>query len=146
MKSRHLQIIITVLVLIAASVTSFAGTCGTDMKIAEKTFSVEADIDTPVMLSDIGCVPIIREDFCASEQMGFDDTAMTVDFANGEALVLRDAFFVIESGIPTPMGTGVVAFGKKEDAQAFVAKSGKGSVIDYEGLLSSSFTYSESAK
>lgn len=83
---------------------------------------------------DIGCAMLWRSGECAMRQAAFDENAVVRDHATGAEVPVLKAFFVIDSGVRTPMGFGVLAFASKEAAEAFVAAQKRGTVASYAGL------------
>lgn len=51
------------------------------------------------------------------------------DYNTKEWMLLKDATYVYDKGIRTPMAYGVISFQKKEDAEKFVSEHGAGDVM-----------------
>lgn len=109
-----------------------------NMAISDKNikFSV-ADTKSlqKVMFDDIGCALLWRDQQCATMQDSFDSNAVTYDYYTAEAIKMSDAFFVIDSGVNTPMGYGILAFKSKDEAERFLKESRKGKILNYQELL-----------
>ena len=89
--------------------------------------------------NDIGCAINFRTELCGLDQVEFDAYSKTYDFNTGNELAMTDAFYVIEAGISTPTGSGVIAFAGREGAIKFVADKGKGKVVDFYELADMGF-------
>lgn len=117
-------------------VAQICATC--NMRISDENirFSVS---DTKslqkVMFDDIGCALLWRDQQCATMQDSFDSNAITHDYYTSEAVNVSDAFYVIDSGVKTPMGYGILSFKTKDDAERFVIDQKKGKVLSYQELL-----------
>lgn len=134
------------LTLILVPVSAMAGdTCQMNMEIANALFSVVGDNGAPVRLSDIGCAVPMRNEMCAMEQIGFDNTAVVKDFYTGREKPMSIAYFVMHSGVATPLGSAVIAFGDRESAERFVSENGKGEVLDYSDFMASEVLFAEGA-
>jgi hypothetical protein len=104
-----------------------------------KKFSVfNTEISKPYAFADIGYALKWRDNQCTSIQMAFDGTAKVHDFYSENPVYVQDALYVKGSGIETPGGAGVVAFGDRKGAESFVAGRG-GEIISYDDLLKMSF-------
>lgn len=88
-----------------------------------------------VMFDDIGCALLWRDQQCATMQDSFDSNAIAYDYYTAETVNMSDAFYVIDSGVKTPMRYGILSFKTKEGAERFVRESKKGKVISYQELL-----------
>lgn len=113
--------------------------CSQNMEIKDVRFSATSTVGVPVRFSDIGCAVIWRSLQCVRDQMKFDDAAVVRDYGTGREVPMEEAFFVINSGLQTPMGHGVAAFGKREEAESFVSENARGRVLTYAGLLEMKF-------
>ncbi len=102
-------------------------------------FSANSQVRGPHYFNDIGCAINYRTEQCGLDQADFDSYSKTYDFNTGNELAMTDAFYVIEAGVSTPIGSGVVAFASKEDADKFVADKGKGKVIGFYELADMGF-------
>lgn len=135
---RNIAICISALTLLLAPGLAGAksqNTCKMNMEITEKLFSVTGDMGTPVQLADIGCTPAMFQEMCAMEQTGFNDTATVFDYVTGEEINMSAAWFVVGSGVSTPLGSDIVAFADLEGAENFVENQGAGRIIRYDELL-----------
>lgn len=56
------------------------------------------------------------------------------DYGTKEWMLLKDATYVYDKGIRTPMAYGVVSFQKKEDAEKFVSEHGAGIAMSSSDL------------
>lgn len=88
-----------------------------------------------VMFDDIGCALIWRDQQCATMQDSFDSNATTYDYYTSEPVRLSDAFYVIQSGVNTPMGYSIIAFKNRNRAEGFLKESKKGRILSYQELL-----------
>jgi len=114
--------------------------CQMELSDANLKYSAElSDEKSPAYFDDISCAVNWRVTLCARDQMDFDSRAFVYDFNSGEKIKMPDAFFVVDSGVETPMSSGVIAFKDKEEAQQYVNENYKGRVIDYNELVSMSF-------
>lgn len=94
--------------------------------VMPKTSSMEAsDFD------DVGCAVVYRNKECASRQSTFDSNAYAHDYESGAQIPLEKAFFVVKSGVQTPMGYAIIAFKSKEQAGKFAAEHGNASVLKW---------------
>lgn len=84
----------------------------------------------PSSFYDIGCAVKFRDKECASRQMAMDNNAVVHDYHSGEQLQAQEAFFAVETDIPTPKGYGIVAFKDKAAAEKFVTEH-KGRVLKW---------------
>lgn len=108
-----------------------------DMKFsdADKKFSVTVSQGIEFSeFDDIGCAMVWKYGECAMRQDAFDNYAVAHDYETGEQVPVQKALFVVESGVKTPMGYGVIAFKTKEQAEKLVAELKKGKVIKYADL------------
>jgi len=77
---------------------------------------------------DIGCAVVWRNGECAIRQTTFDSNAFTFDYLSGEQVALENAFFVVETGVKTPMSYDIIAFKDKPAAEKQVKTSCKGKI------------------
>lgn len=115
-----------------------AGECrklSTPFSGEEQKYSVQAQVDGPVIFADIPCAVYWRNhEFCATELASFQATATVIDHPSGAAVAMTDAYFVVGA----PGEKHPVAFADRRTAADFVAENG-GELLDYEQLLSHSF-------
>jgi copper chaperone NosL len=109
--------------------------CSKNMEITELKFSVKGSANGEVTVNDIGCAVIQRNEFCAMEMLEFDSSAQAHDYYTQEPVSMQECFYVIDSGIETPMKYGIVAFKSKQGAEKFVSEQGKGKMISFEDLM-----------
>lgn len=83
---------------------------------------------------DIGCAMLWKSGECAMRQAAFEENAVARDYATGAEVPLLKAFFVIDSGVRTPMGFGILAFSSKEGAEAFVAAQKRGTIASFTDM------------
>ncbi len=76
---------------------------------------------------DIGCMKIYSKENQAPPR------AWVHDYASGEWLEVREAFFVVSASVTTPMNYGVTAFSSKDEAEKFAARQ-TGEVFSWEDL------------
>lgn len=109
--------------------------CNMKIEESQKRFSVvDAKSPEKAAFDDIGCALLWREDLCASKLMRFESNAEVFDYYTAEPVIIEDAYFVIDSGVKTPMEYGIIAFKNKQGAERFVAETGKGKVVTYGKL------------
>jgi hypothetical protein len=102
---------------------------------AEKKFSVVVPRGIEFSeFDDVGCALVWKNGECAMRQDAFDNNAVVYDYRTEEAVPIQSAFFVVEAGIKTPMGHGIVAFKVREQAEQLVAGLKKGRVVKYAEL------------
>jgi len=102
------------------------------MAISELFYSgqrVSAD-GSVAFFDDLGCLArAIRDD-----QTGANSAVFVADYGTGRWLPLGSAIFVRSSQLPTPMGSGVVAFASEEEAKTEAARL-QGEVMEWEQVL-----------
>ncbi|MEW5746774.1 MAG: nitrous oxide reductase accessory protein NosL [Nitrospirota bacterium] len=109
--------------------------CNMSIEGQNKRFSVVDTKSTDkVAFDDIGCALLWRAEQCATKELQFNTNAEVFDFSTGEPVAIEAASFVVDSGVKTPMGYGIVAFKDRQSAERFVAETGKGSVVPYRTL------------
>jgi copper chaperone NosL len=101
------------------------------MAISQKQFAAEAlDVDgNAIKFDDIGCM---RRFLAAAE--GKHPVRFVMDYGERRWLDADTAFFVRGSRIPTPMGGGILAFGRRSRAEAEARESG-GEVLPFAALF-----------
>lgn len=114
-------------------------TCTKTMKITDVKFSVKGSANGEVSVNDIGSAVVQRNAFCAMEMVEFDNTAEAHDYFTEEAVTLRDSFFVVDSGVKTPLDYGILAFKDKESAEKFISEKGRGKVVTFDELVNLKF-------
>lgn len=94
------------------------------MAISQREFAAEAVTRSgrAERFDDIGCLLDWRRGWEVPEGTAF----FVVDFDTGEWLDAEDATFLRSRAIPTPMGSGLVAFGAREAAAAARERLGLG--------------------
>lgn len=109
--------------------------CNMKLTDEHKRFSVivPAGIEFSAF-DDLGCAMLWKAGECAMRQGAFDDNAVAHDQATGREVPVQKAFFVIGSGVRTPMGFGVLAFGSKEAAEEFIAAQKQGTIVSYADM------------
>lgn len=97
---------------------------------ATQLFSKDGDV---FLFDDIGCMfeYVDKDKEIDKDQI---EVEYVRDLDNGEWIQIEKAYFVYNPDVWTPMANGVVSFGSKESADAFVEKEG-GEVLNYEQLL-----------
>jgi len=88
-----------------------------------------------VAFDDIGCALLWRDQQCATMQDSFDSNAIVHDYYTSETVGISDAVYVIDSGVKTPMGYGILAFKSKDGAERFLREFQKGKILTYQELL-----------
>jgi hypothetical protein len=104
------------------------------METTDERFSVQAVVHFEVRFADIGCAMLWRSHQCTRDQMIFDSGAEGRDYLTGEPVNLSAAFFVVGPGIESPMGSGMAALRRLEDAGRLSA-GGAGEVMTYDRLI-----------
>ena len=106
--------------------------CGMKVKKEDKKFSARNIVESlPNSFDDIGCAFMQKKRLCAMDQIEFDNSSIAYDYYTEEEVTMFDAFYVIDSGIKTPMNYDIVAFKDKKSAEKFVAERGKGRIIKF---------------
>lgn len=111
------------------------------MAISQREFAAEAVTTSGRVerFDDIGCLLDWRREREIPEGTAF----FVVDSHNGEWLDAEEAAYLRSRAIPTPMGSGLVAFGSREEAAAARKRlgigggrtaTGDGEVIGWEDL------------
>ncbi len=132
----------TLILLVIPMPTLASDTCEMQMEITDPLFAVKADNGVPVQFSDIGCTVAMYEVMCAMEQLGFDNSAKVKDYRSKAETTMAEAFFVVGAGVSTPLGSDIVAFALKADADGFLAEMGKGRIMSYSELLEAHISFS----
>lgn len=101
------------------------------MAISQKQFAAEAlDVDgNAIKFDDIGCM---RRFLAAAEVK--HPVRFVMDYRQRRWLNADAALFVRGSGVPTPMGGGILAFGERSRAEAESRATG-GEVVPFAALL-----------
>ncbi len=88
--------------------------------------------DRALKFDDIGCL------YKWKEENGEDEIGAEFvrDFHTEEWIQLKDATFVYDEDIMTPMAYGIISFKNSEDAEAFLEEEGIGEILDINGLAS----------
>lgn len=86
---------------------------------------------------DIGCLLRWRDSKCMPTQVDLDSHLYVRDYDSGEEVKAVRAFYVIHSGVSTPMGSGIVVFKDEASAKTFIKGHKGASIMDYEKLVSS---------
>lgn len=86
--------------------------------------------DRALKFDDIGCL------YEWKEKNGEDDIGAEFvrDFHTEEWIQIKDATFVYDSEIMTPMAYGIISFADKKDAENFVEEEGKGEILTADNL------------
>jgi copper chaperone NosL len=95
-------------------------------KFAAELVTIEGHVD---YFDDIGC--LLTAIKAHGQPVGA--VAFVVDFNTGQWLDAAQALYVQAKGMPTPMSSGLAAFGTRDAAQV-QAKSWSGQVLDWETL------------
>ena len=101
----------------------------------EAKYSMFVEVNNEVIAyAEIGCsIEWRNRVLCALEQLSFNYTAKVYDFYSGAELEMTKAFYVVEPSAPSK--TRVIAFAEQKKADAYVAESGSGAVVDYTALI-----------
>ncbi|RPJ60887.1 MAG: hypothetical protein EHM23_08825 [Acidobacteria bacterium] len=104
------------------------------MAISDKRFAGEILIDVGVArkFDDLGC---LLKDLKAGP-VSHEPAAFAVDFRKGEWVNVREAYYVKSPHISTPMGSGLIAFKNRSDAEQEAAKYGA-DVLNYGDVVKS---------
>ena len=96
-------------------------------------YSVHGDANGPLFFSGISCAIKHRnKELCAMEMVSFDNTAKVYDYYTGEEIEIGKAYFWLdEKNDAAP----IVAFDSKKNATKYGTTSGKGTILDYTGLI-----------
>jgi copper chaperone NosL len=84
---------------------------------------------------DIGCLNTWKTDN-GTDTIG---AAFVRDYNSKQWLRYEKAYYAYDSSYQTPMAYGIVSFETKEDAQAFIDKQGKGTLMSADELASHSW-------
>lgn len=112
--------------------------CNMKITDAEKKFSASLPNVSgmgPSSFDDIGCAVQSRNNERAARQMTFDSNAVVYDYLTEEAVPAEKAYFAFKTDVRTPMGSGIVAFKDKAQAEKFAAEHGKVKVIRWFELV-----------
>lgn len=95
-------------------------------------YSLHGEANGPVFFSGISCAIEHRNrELCAMEMISFDTTAKVYDYNTAEEIDISKAYFCLdEKSNEAP----IVAFGSKESAEKYGAKTEGGVILDYTGL------------
>lgn len=88
---------------------------------------------------DIGCMFRFREQNCTSTQMELDHKIIVRDYSSQEEVAVAEAFFVVHSGVNTPQGHAIIAFGDKAAAEKFSSGVPGSSVMDFDTISETKF-------
>jgi copper chaperone NosL len=102
------------------------------MAISDKRFAGEILVEVGVArkFDDLGCLLNDLKDRTPRDE----PPAFAVDFEKGEWVNLKKAYFVRSPSIATPMGSGLIAFKNRSDAERTVAAYG-GQVLNYGDVV-----------
>jgi len=102
------------------------------MAISDKRFAGEIMVDAGVArkFDDLGCLLKDLKAGPGSQQ----PAAFAVDFGNREWVNVNEAYYVQSPAIVTPMGSGVIAFKERSEAEKTAARYG-GRVLNFEELV-----------
>ncbi len=104
------------------------------MAISDKRFAGEILVEVGVVrkFDDLGCLLKDMRDRAARDE----PPAFAVDFERREWVDVKKAYYVQSSRISTPMGSGLIAFKSRSDAEEAAAKYG-GRVMNYADMVAS---------
>lgn len=106
------------------------------MAISDKRFAGEILVEVGVAskFDDLGCMIKTMK-----ERLGRGDEppGFAVDFGTRRWVNVKKAYYVQSSSITTPMGSGLIAFAKRSDAEQAAGKYGA-KVLNYEQVFHSS--------
>ena len=95
--------------------------------------SVVAEVDGPLIFSDIGCAVTWRNvKLCAMEMVSFDNTSRVFDAVTGEEIEMTKSFFVLAENAGGE--SEILAFSSREAAEAYARQLGGGTVLDFTEL------------
>lgn len=103
------------------------------MAVSQREFAAEAVSRSGHVerFDDIGCLLDWRKE----REIPEGTALFVVDFDTGEWLTAEDAHYLRSRAIPTPMGSGLVAFGSREPAVQAKERLGSGELIAWEDLV-----------
>lgn|GEM_PF-1930504 len=138
----HAIVLIAILLCAMAGVAlAEEGVCpsaGVKITGENKQFSMmvpkSSGLGRNLVYDDIGCAIMARNEECASRQIMFDGAAIAYDHLTGAEFPAEDMYFVLGTGIKTPRGFGIAAFGDKAAAEKFSLSHGKGKVLRWHEL------------
>lgn len=133
----QLIVIIVIALALAVPMAAFAGDakCTLNMDIKNPLFGITADVEGPISMEDAGCALLKRSELCGAEILEFEASAIAQDYLSGESISFAEAFFVMDAGIDTPQGTGIVTFRERSSAESFVKDAGHGKVLIYNEII-----------
>jgi nitrous oxide reductase accessory protein NosL len=101
------------------------------MAISDKRFAGEIMVEVGVArkFDDLGCLLKDLKEHPARDE----PPAFAVDFGSRQWINMKKAYFVRSPGIVTPMGSGLIAFKNRSDAERAATKYG-GQVLNYADL------------
>ncbi len=104
------------------------------MAISDKRFAGEILVEVGVArkFDDLGCLLKDMRDRAARDE----PPAFAVDFEKREWVNMKKAYYVRSGRISTPMGSGLIAFKNRSDAEQAAAKYG-GQVLNYGEVVTS---------
>jgi len=62
------------------------------------------------------------------------ETAFVHDYSTGKWVDARDAFYLTDAPVNTPMRFGIAAFERRPDAEAFRSENGGGTIYTFAGI------------
>lgn len=104
-----------------------------NMSVAHLDFATQVieEDGTVHMFDDIGCMV----EYLNGEGKNKEIAATYVrDYETMDWVSFEEAYHAYHPEFWTPMAYGVVSFATKEQAESYIAKEGKGEVLDYNGL------------
>ncbi len=112
------------------------------MAISDKRFAGQILVEVGVArkFDDLGC---LLKDMKERANRGDQPPAFAVDYGKREWVNVKEAYYVRSSRITTPMGSGLIAFKNRSDAEQAAAKYGAnvlnyGDVFDVRGVQNKS--------
>lgn len=99
--------------------------CGKEIGTEGKKFSAfNREDQDPYSFDDLAHAKNFRNKLCTTNQYMFDGTAQAYDYYTEAPVYMSDAIYVRNSGIPTPGGSGLVAFKDRAGAERFTSEKG----------------------
>jgi len=86
------------------------------------------------VFDDMACLLIWRDAKCMPTQVDLDGRLYVRDYETNKEVKATAAFYVVDSGVETPAGSGIVAVADERQARSFAAARTGAQVLSYEKL------------
>ncbi len=85
---------------------------------------------TPRVFDDIGCMLVYLQETNDGVEISY-----VIDHDSGEWIDMKDAYFVHDQMVQTPMSYGFIAFSSAQEAEAYAASTDHGELLTSEEVL-----------